>query len=235
MYFRYDKNNIMNWELRNLGEQLSNFVVGTEGNISKRTSKGFIIKASGHSLKYMDLDAALVSCDIAGSPLKEEGGKPSMETSFHSWIYSNSDFKFIAHTHPTNTLKILCTDYLVNEFAIRRFFPDQVVFNGEESCVVLYATPGEELTEEIKASVFEYKNKHNEFPKLLLLKNHGIICCANTAKEAVIMTEICEKSAEIFMGVKALCSPSHCLDSLSDSEIKSLVNNKHEKYRKELI
>ena len=224
-----------NWELVNLGEQLSNFVVGTEGNVSRRTSSGFIIKASGHSLKDMHLKESVVACDLSGSPLEGQEAKPSMETSFHSWIYSNSNCKYIAHTHPTNTLKILCTDFLVNEFSIRRLFPDQVVFNGQESCVVLYATPGEDLTEEIKESVSLYKKRHNTFPKLLLLKNHGIICCADTAKEAIIMTEICEKAAEVFLGAKALRAPSPCLDYLSDLEVESLINNDHEKYRKELV
>tara|TARA_R110000824_G_scaffold398202_1_gene602002 strand:+ start:3877 stop:4539 length:663 start_codon:yes stop_codon:yes gene_type:complete len=220
----------MKWDLKNLGEGLARFVVGTEGNISKRTSEGFRIKASGFSLKYMNKDS-YVACSIDGTPIEGEVNKPSMEWSFHSWIYQNSNYRIIAHTHPTNILKILCTDNLVQEFAAKRLFPDQVVFNGVESCVVPYATPGIELTLEIEKAVREYEARLGEFPKLLLLKNHGIICCANTVKEAIIMTEICEKAAEIFMGANTL----HSIDYLTKDEVKSVLNHEDEKYRKELV
>tara|TARA_Y100000310_G_scaffold337380_1_gene424318 strand:+ start:1012 stop:1674 length:663 start_codon:yes stop_codon:yes gene_type:complete len=220
----------MKWDLKNLGEGLAPFVVGTEGNISKRTSEGFRIKASGVSLKYMNKDS-YVACSIDGTPIEGEVNKPSMEWSFHSWIYQNSDYRIIAHTHPTNILKILCTDNLVQEFATKRLFPDQVVFNGIESCVVPYATPGIELTFEIEEAVHEYEARHGEFPKLLLLKNHGIICCANTVKEAIIMTEICEKAAEVFIGAKTL----HSIDYLTEEEVDSIINHKDEKYRRELV
>lgn len=217
-------------ELKNLGEELSRFVVGTEGNISKRTADGFRIKASGVSLKYMDEDSCVL-CTLDGDPVGGEVNRPSMECSFHSWIFKNSTYQIIAHTHPTNTLKILCTDNLLPEFATKRLFPDQVVFNGEEACVVPYATPGLELTQEIQDAVGEYMILRGEFPKLLLLKNHGIICCANTAKEAIIMTEVCEKAAEIFIGSKSL----HSVDFLSENEVRSIMDHEDEKYRRELV
>jgi ribulose-5-phosphate 4-epimerase/fuculose-1-phosphate aldolase len=215
------------WELIDLGKQLSSFVVGTEGNISKRTEEGFRIKGSGTSLNLMDF--SLVECDIDGKPLPNQTSKPSMEASFHSWIYKNSDFQIIAHTHPTNLLKILCTDY-TNEFAHSRMFPDQVVFNGKESCAVSYATPGASLTAQIAASVEDFKNRHLYFPKLLLLENHGLVCCANSSKEAIIMTEICEKAAEIFIGSKLLGT----ISPLSPRNIEDVASHEDEKYRRSL-
>ena len=159
----------MKWDLKNLGEGLARFVVGTEGNISKRTSEGFRIKASGFSLKYMNKDS-YVACSIDGTPIEGEVNKPSMEWSFHSWIYQNSNYRIIAHTHPTNILKILCTDNLVQEFAAKRLFPDQVVFNGVESCVVPYATPGIELTLEIEKAVREYEDSSWRVSKAIIIK-----------------------------------------------------------------
>ena len=215
-------------QLIELGEGLSSFVVGSEGNISLRTDSGFIIKASGKTLKGMKEDSS-VECDIEGVRLQNQINKPSMETSFHSWIYKNSNFKVIAHTHPTNTLKILSTDY-IHEFSYERLFPDHAVFNGEEACVVPYATPGLSLTKEVCRSVNSFKERCGYFPNLLLLQNHGLICCANSVNEAIIMTEICEKAAEIFIGSKSLGS----VNVLSDFDVECIINHDDEKYRKNI-
>jgi ribulose-5-phosphate 4-epimerase/fuculose-1-phosphate aldolase len=225
----------MRKKLTSLGKSLSPYVVGTEGNISGRTSGGFIIKASGYQMN--DLQDKLVACDVgycaddecATYPLGSL--KPSMESDFHAWIYENSDTEIIAHTHPVNVLKILCSPAEVRwRFAVKRLFPDQVVFNGAEYCVVPYATPGKELTKAIAYAAREYEAQHKSFPKVFLLQNHGIICCAKTCKEALIMTQICEKSAEIFLGTQP-----HKLIPLSLSDVEALQVNKDEKYRKELL
>jgi len=221
-------------KLISLGKSLSPFVVGTEGNISGRTTEGFTIKASGYSMS--DLRDRLVTCDVdycaddEGVRCPLASLKPSMETDFHAWIYNNSDTNVIAHTHPVNVLKILCVLELPELFACKRLFPDQVVFNGVESCVVPYATPGKELTKAIAIAARKYEAQHGNFPKVFLLRNHGIICCANTCKEALIMTEICEKAAEIFIGALP-----HGIVTLTPSAIDALQINKDEKYRKELL
>jgi len=214
-------------ELIDLGIQLSDFVVGTEGNVSQRTERGFVIKASGKSLKHMN-DDALVHCDTDGRPLPDQHGmesvRPSMEVSFHVWIYKNSDYSFVAHTHPTNVLKILCSPWAaIGQFASKRLFPDQVVFNGARAYVVPYATPGEDLTNAIMNAVLPGVS----VPSLFLLKNHGIICCANSVQQAVTMTEVCEKAAEIFIGAHALGEPTF----LSDRQVLAIQGHPDEVYR----
>lgn len=205
----------MTHELILAAQKLSRFVVGTEGNLSMRVDDGFLIKKSGTSFD----DMKIVKCNKTG---ESDAGKPSMEVSFHAFIYNNSDYDVIAHTHPTNTLKILCTS-LIDDFAGKRFFPDQVVFNGPSSCVVPYATPGECLTRAIELVTRD----HDKFPSLFLLKNHGIICCAHTLKEAIIMTEICEKAAEIFIG-------SAYPDCLTPQQIADIQSHPDEIHRKQL-
>lgn len=209
-------------KLISLCDQLSSFVVGTEGNVSQRTDSGFTIKSSGTSIT----DERFVRCDIDGTPLSKQKDTPSMEVSFHSWIYRNSNYKFIAHTHPTNTLKILCSR-LIYEFSSKRLFPDQVVFNGATSCVIPYATPGNDLTEKIKIAI----DIRESCPNLFLLRNHGIICCANSIKEAVVMTAICEKAAEIYVGLKST-GGEPCF--LSREEIRAIQNHDDEIYRKNI-
>jgi len=203
-------------ELNSLSLSLSKFVVGTEGNVSRKTKSGLIIKASGKSF----IDNDYVDCDVYGEPWFH-GEKPSMEVGFHSLIYRCSDYEVIAHTHPTNVMKILCGDRML-EFASNRLFPDQVIFNGPYCPTVPYATPGKDLTEAIHKRIGTYET----CPNIFLLQNHGIICCGFSAKEVLTMTEICEKSAEIFLNT---INPNY----LTSEEILRLTTNQLETYRRD--
>jgi L-fuculose-phosphate aldolase len=200
-----------------------------EGNISEKTENGLIIKASGAKLSELSIDD-LVEFDINGNQLSNPTKKGSMELSFHIFLLGFEDVNYISHTHPTNTLKILCSD-VCESFASNRIFPDQVVFNGEKYCLVPYAKPGSDLTNSIKFSVNEFIEKEGYFPKVILLKNHGIITCGKTIDECVISTEICEKSAEIFIGSLTLGK----INFLTKLEVEDLVNDKNEKYRQNLL
>jgi L-fuculose-phosphate aldolase len=206
---------------------VSQFVVGAEGNVSKRVGSGFVVKASGCSLKQLRTKD-LVVCQLDGKQLSNFKRRPSIEVSLHSWLYSNYDVNYIAHTHPTNTLKILCSDK-AQIFANTRMFPDHVVYNGPKSCYIDYAHPGIDLLEKVKNGVEDFVNKEKYFPSLILLKNHGIICCGKTAKDCVYSSEICEKSAEIFT-----YSTTSTLTPLTNSDIEKLLKDDNEIYRKNL-
>jgi rhamnose utilization protein RhaD (predicted bifunctional aldolase and dehydrogenase) len=147
-----------------------------------------------------------------------------MELTFHMYLLSFEGINFVAHTHPTNTLKVLCGNYS-NLFANNRLFPDQVVFNGVKSCLVPYSTPGYELTLNIQKNVQSFIDEEGYLPKLILLENHGIITLGKSVDECVIATDICEKSAEIFNENKSYSK------FLSIDKIIDLINNDQEKYR----
>jgi ribulose-5-phosphate 4-epimerase/fuculose-1-phosphate aldolase len=214
-------------KLIELSNMLSKYVVGAEGNVSCKSENGFYIKASGKSLLNLTKDdIVFVDKEFIDSNYKNSL-KPSIETAFHSWIYKNTDAEFISHTHPINTLKILCSQEIYN-FSKLRLFPDQVVFNGIESCVVDYYHPGDELVLEIEKSFNEFIKKNNKPPKLILLKNHGIITFGKTINECIISTDICEKSADIFLG--SLFNPNY----LSDIDIYKIENDEKEKYRQKI-
>tara|TARA_R100000152_G_C6781281_1_gene215452 strand:+ start:3660 stop:4319 length:660 start_codon:yes stop_codon:yes gene_type:complete len=213
-----------------LAHQLAPFVVGMEGNVSYKKELSFFIKASGAKLKNLHEDD-LVACHLNGDQISSKGDKqPSIETSFHSLIFNKTQAKFIAHTHPINTLKILSSS-LIQEFANERLFPDQVVFNGSLSLVIPYATPGVDLMEEIDKHLTLFQANFKRDPKLILLKNHGIICIGKTAEDCLISTEICEKAAEIFIGAKQL---KH-IDFLSEQDIIAIEGHPKEIYRQTLI
>ena len=216
-------------EVLDLAKKVSQHTIAGEGNVSIRDGDTMLIKASGSTLETMT-DEDLVRCDFEGDALEGEEKKPSMEVSFHAWILKSfPDINCVCHTHPTNTIKILCSGR-THEFADKRLFPDQVVRNGTKSCVVPYATPGILLREEIKKSVEKFVATYGFFPKLILLKNHGIITTGASVRECTVSTLMCEKSAEIFIGAKLLNN----IQFLTDEEVAAVDTNPSEKYRREL-
>lgn len=215
--------------LISLSKQVSKYCIGMEGNISEKTENGLLIKASGARLSELSYDD-LVEFDMNANQLSNFSKKGSMELSFHIFLLGFDNINYVSHTHPTNTLKILCSD-LCESFASNRIFPDQVVFNGKKSCLVPYAKPGNDLTNTIKVSISEFIEKEGYFPKVILLKNHGIITCGKTIDECIMSTEICEKSADIFIGSLTLGK----INFLTNLESEDLVNDKNEKYRQKLL
>tara|TARA_B100002019_G_scaffold289428_1_gene305012 strand:+ start:6445 stop:7113 length:669 start_codon:yes stop_codon:yes gene_type:complete len=217
-------------DVLDLAKKVSKYTIAGEGNVSIRDSDTMLIKASGSTLETMT-DEDLVRCNLDGNALDDEKKKPSMEVSFHAWILKSfPEIKCVCHTHPTNTNKILCSGDII-DFASKRLFPDQVVRNGIISCVVPYATPGILLREEIKKSVLEFIVDNGFFPKLILLKNHGIITASTSVQEAIVSTLMCEKSAEIFIGAKMLGK----IQFLTQDEIDAVNTHPSEKYRRSLI
>ena len=217
-------------DVLDLAKKVSKYTIAGEGNVSIRDGDTLLIKASGSTLETMT-DDDLVRCNLDGNALDDEKKKPSMEVSFHAWILKSfPEIKCVCHTHPTNTNKILCSGDII-DFASKRLFPDQVVRNGIKSCVVPYATPGISLREEIKKSVLEFIVDNGFFPKLILLKNHGIITASTSVQEAIVSTLMCEKSAEIFIGAKMLSN----IQFLTHDEIDAVNTHPSEKYRRSLI
>ncbi len=217
--------NSMSHNLLSLANRVSKYCVGMEGNVSTKNGKELLIKASGTKLSRLTMDD-LVPFDFNGTQLDNLEKKGSMELSFHTYLLGFEGINYVAHTHPVNSLKILCSEFSW-EFSKFRLFPDQVVFNGGKSCLVPYAKPGIELTELIKLEVEKFIKNEGYFPKLILLKNHGVITCGKTIDECVISTEICEKSAEIFSNLANTGKGVF----LSEASIKELMDDEEEKYR----
>ena len=213
-----------------LAKAVSQFAIAGEGNVSVRDKNSFLIKASGTELSSLSNDD-LVRCDFECNILDDNKKKPSMEVSFHAWILKTfPNINYVRHTHPTHTNKILCSG-LVNDFAYKRLFPDQIVRNGVKSCVVPYATPGIELKNAIEKSIRKFILLNEYFPKLILLKNHGIITASASVQEAIVSTLMCEKSAEIFIGAIML----NDIQFLTQEQICAVDSDPSEKYRRSLI
>lgn len=215
----------MSTDLISLGKRVSRFVVGFEGNISQKIGNKILIKSSGTELSSLTTED-IVTYDFNLNQLDNFDKKGSMELGFHKYFLSHDDVNFVVHTHPVNCLKILCTK-LSKKFSNKRLFPDQVIFNGKKSLLIPYVTPGSELEKKIIELVEDWKIKFGKLPEIILLQNHGIISFGKTLNECVIKTEICEKSAEIFL----YSFESGCHTVLKKNEVEKLLKDKQEKYR----
>jgi ribulose-5-phosphate 4-epimerase/fuculose-1-phosphate aldolase len=208
-----------------LSKKVSKFVTGFEGNISKKENNKIIIKPSGRRLDSI-IESDFISYDLNLKQLDNLDKKGSMEIDFHSYLLSFEEIKYVCHTHPINTLKIVCSDK-INFFAEKRFFPDQVIFNGEKSLIIPYVKPGIGLMKYIKSGLNKWFTKFNTLPKIILLENHGLITFGKTIEECVLKTEICEKSAEILLGTESIGK----IKTFTKKQIKELLNDNKEKYR----
>lgn len=213
----------MSKEFIGFAKSVSPYCVGMEGNISQKINDQILIKASGSKLSDLTI-SDIVTYDLAGNQIGNLDKKGSMELGFHLGLLGYENINFVSHTHPVNTLSLLSTKY-AKTFANERIFPDQVIFNGSKSLLIDYVKPGDDLWREIKKKLDKFINKWGVFPKLILLKNHGMITCGKTIDECIISTQICEKAAEIF--TKTMKETRF----LKKKHVRELLNDDKEKYR----
>ncbi len=174
---------------------LKEFTLAGGGNTSYKDERYIWIKASGASLATIDengfacLDREKVrlvakkkySTDlqlrevevkedlIAANSDPKNIKRPSVETSLHEII----NYSFVVHTHPTLINALTCSEK-AEEITEQLF--------GEEVLFIKYA-PGYELFKLIEAALVPYRKKFNKDPKIIFLKNHGIVVSANSISE----------------------------------------------------
>jgi len=147
------------------------------GNISVRTSKGFIITPSSVPRWAMTVDD-LVYLSFKGEVL-EGSRRPSSEWRMHLKIYlADTDVNAIVHAHPKHTLALSLVDRL-----------DLL---EEELVVVPYEKPGsEELASKVAEAV---KRKRS---KAFILEKHGAVVVDRSLESATALMEALEEVAEI--------------------------------------
>ena len=214
----------------NLAHTIADYTICGEGNVSERVDNDtFLIKASGTSLHTLS-EVDLTLCNMNGEQIELSHKKPSIEVLFHAWIMRTfPEINYIAHSHPSYTTQILCSD-AAEEFADHRWFPDQIVRNSSKSCLVPYAPPGKRILALVEEYVTKFIDEEGFFPKLILLRNHGIITASPYQKDCAAASLMCEKSAEIFIGAKLLGG----VYFLPKEEVDHIENCPGENYRRDM-
>lgn len=234
---------------RAVGEPPRNLVIIGEGNTSHRIDDHtFWVKASGQQMMSIGPDGfvavqfapmlamlddppadrqTMQAVMQAAKVDPENPRRPSIETSFHAMLLAECDMQVVAHTHPVAVNRIMCSSR-AEHFAHNRLCPDEVVVCGPESVLVPYIDPGLPLAIEMRDHVRAYMEKHGEAPKVILLANHGLIALGQTTTEALNITAMAVKSAEIYEGACAIGEPV----VMSQADIMHIYRRPDEIYRR---
>lgn len=163
-------------------------VQGPGGNTSIKAGDVMWIKASGTELANARTDAIFVAVDRNAAKAEAAGSgdgscqatvldpentlRPSIETTFHAAL----DWPVVAHTHSIATL--------VHAISPEGRAAAQAKLAGLPAVFVPYAKPGLPLTREILA-------RAGPETQVVVLENHGLICCAATVAEtAALMDDV---------------------------------------------
>ena len=168
-------------------------VAGTWGNISMRLANNELVAVTPSGRSYDTLRPEdIVIVDYSGQ-VREGRWKPSSELPLHLAIYdTRPDIHAIVHTH-----SVYASACAVARKAIPPIIEDLIQLNGGAVDVAEYALPGTATLAE--AAVMALADK-----QVVLLANHGDVCCGHTLSEAMTASELVEKAAQIFIHANQL-------------------------------
>ena len=233
---------------RALGREDRTLAILGEGNISaKLNDTRFAIKASGCLLATLT-ERDITVCDTArvlaileqpnptdewieaellAARVDSNAKKPSLEAMFHATLLAFPGVHFVAHCHPLNVNRVLCSSR-AQEFADYRLFPDHVVYCGARSVFVPYADPGLPLALEVARRTSKLRDEIGAVPQLILLENHGTIALGPTMQGTLACTLMAEKAAAIFAGAAAIDGPKF----LTAKEVERIATRRDEAHRR---
>ena len=232
------------------GERLRLAILG-EGNTSVRLdAETFAVKASGSNLGSLTsagvtvcrfdrllplletdhADDAEIDAALYAARTDAQARKPSIEALFHAYLLTLPGVRCVGHVHGIAVNQILCSPR-AREFARRRIFPDDIVMCGAESVYVPYADPGLGLAKSIRSQLIAFVKRTGREPKVILLKNHGIIALGASPQAVLGTLLMAEKSAEIFVGAAALGGP----DFLTAAQVVRIAGRRDEHYRQKML
>lgn len=235
-----------------LGDPDRDLAILGEGNTSARVDDDlFYVKASGRQLGTITPDGfcavqfervlpAFDGPDLSDTDVKRvlqecraEGAAdvmPSVETFLHAYLLTLPNVNFVGHTHPTAVNSILCS-VRAREAVSGRLFPDEIVCCGVAPCFVEYTDPGIPLAKLLKQRVEEYGESYNEYPKVILMQNHGFIALGKTPRDVQTVTAMYEKTARILIGTYALGGPNF----MTPEHVSRIHSRPDEHYRQRQI
>ncbi|MCF7803635.1 MAG: class II aldolase/adducin family protein [Candidatus Marinimicrobia bacterium] len=233
-----------------LGNPAHRFTILGEGNSSAQLDENlFLVRASGTELRTLQpehlvatrFETTLSLLDNNASEEETEvtllesrndpkALKPSVESTFHAWLLRQPGVNFVGHTHPIEVNKILCSP-AAKLFASRRLFPDEIVCCGPKSLLLDYVNPGADLAIAIRNSWDQFIRDNGFTPKILLIKNHGLIAVGETANGVLSATQMANKAAAVFNGAAIHGK----IQFMTPGEVEKIHNRLDEKYRQQQI
>lgn len=234
-----------------LGQPHNDYVILGEGNSSARVDDGsFWVKASGTSLNGIEEagfvqvnfapvlamlddelpDTAVKEALLAAKVDADTEIRPSVETTFHAVALTTGEANFVGHTHPAAVNSILCSKY-AEEAVSGRLFPDEIVVCGPAPVFMPYTDPGIPLAVVMRDKIKAYQDEYGRSPKLIHMRNHGMVALGQTADEVLRITAMAVKTARILLGAYAVGGPNF----LSPDDVARIDTRPDEHYRQKML
>ena len=164
-------------------------VHGTAGNMSIRDPETGLIAISPSGMPYPTVTPADVVVVNDRGDVVDGSRKPSSETPLHTMVMrARPDIAAIVHTHSHYSTVVSC---------IRHFLPpiltETCLVAGPTVPVTRYGLTG---TPDFGESVLEVLTPGS---KAVILKNHGLICFAESFDAALGIAGIVEESAKVYV------------------------------------
>lgn len=160
-------------------------VTATDGNLSVRTRKNFILITAANTHKGNLKTTDLIKVDFKGKVI-QGNKKVSTEFKLHRFIYENrEDVKSIIHTHAK-----FSSAYAVAGLSLSKPILPEIYIRLGKIPLAKYGTPS---TDELTQSIENLVKDHNA----ILLANHGLVTFGKNLEEAYNLTEKVEQFAEI--------------------------------------
>ncbi|MCY3896351.1 MAG: class II aldolase/adducin family protein [Chloroflexi bacterium] len=184
-------------------------VIGSAGNVSARAEGDNAMHITPTRVPYPNLRVEdIVTITFEGDPV-EGNGLPSSESLMHGAVYAaRPDARAVVHAHP-----IHASAMAVRREAIPAFVDEQVVYLGGAVEVSAYApAASEELAENAVAALGERR--------AVLLANHGTLAVGIDPEDALEMTRLTERLAQIWLLASARPGAAHLPRGIVEAEIE---------------
>lgn len=198
----------------------NNFLSATDGNISVRTGKNYILTTASNTCKGKLAEKNIIKADLGGNKI-QGNGIISSEFKLHKYIYEQrEDIDAVVHTHP-----VFATAFAAAGIALDKpVYPEVYIF-FDKIPLAKYATPS---TDEVPNSIAKLV-KHFD---AILLANHGLVTFGKTLEEAYFKTEKVEHIAQISFYARMLGGEKILTQAqikMLDKIKKQIVNRKKQK------
>lgn len=201
---------------RSLGDPARDLVILAEGNTSQRVDdERIVVKTSGSRMREASPQDFVVAelgplTDLLESPdatqadltraldAGEVGGRrrrASIETLVHVAVQAVHPSTYVAHTHPTSVVGLMASTKAETAFEHAAYSDEAVVIG--RPLYVPYAQPGIDLGRLVYRSLHDRMERTGEFPRLILLGNHGIVATSETTAGAEAISEMAVKAARV--------------------------------------
>lgn len=182
------------------------YIKATDGNLSVRTRKNFILITSANTHKRNLKQTDLIKVDFKGKAVQGKG-KISTEFKLHKFIYEQrKDVKAIVHTHAK-----FSSAFAVAGLSLSKIVLPEIYIKLGKIPLAKYGTPS---TDELPKSIENLVKHHNA----ILLANHGLVTFGKNLEDAYDLTEKVEQFAEICFYARMLGGEKE----LTKTQIKKL-------------